>query len=209
MTSVAVVPEALAAAVSDLAGIGSAVSSARAAASPATTAIAAAGADEVSAAVSAVFSEFARDYQAAGAAAAVFHQRFVDALSSGAGAYAAAEAANASPLRALHTVECDVSGAINAPFLRFTGRPLFGNGANGTTVDGVGTAGGAGGWLFGDGGHGGASTAPGATGGAGGAGGWLFGDGGIGGAVGPATGAGNGGAGGAGGASGLLFGVGG
>lgn len=64
-----------------------------------------------------------------------------------------------------------MSGAINAPFLQFTGRPLFGNGANGTTVNGVGKAGGAGGWLFGNGGTGGTSANPGAIGGAGGNGG--------------------------------------
>ncbi|TVS86630.1 PE family protein, partial [Mycobacterium helveticum] len=179
MSLVTVAPEALAAAASDVATIGSVVNTAHAAASAATTTIAAAGADEVSTAISTVFSQYARDYQAAGAAAAAFHHRFVQALSSGAEAYEAAEAANANPLQALHTVERDVSGAINAPFLHFTGRPLFGNGANGTTVNGVGTAGGAGGWLFGNGGTGGTSTNPGATGGAGGAGGWLFGNGGT------------------------------
>jgi len=51
-------------------------------------------------------------------------------LNAAGGAYTAAEAANASPLR---TLEQDVLGAINAPFRALTGRPLIGNGASGAT----------------------------------------------------------------------------
>ncbi len=52
-------------------------------------ALLAAGADEVSAAVAAVFSSYAQQYQALSAAAAAFHDQFVRALAAGAGAYAA------------------------------------------------------------------------------------------------------------------------
>jgi hypothetical protein len=87
--------------------------------------------------------------------------------------------------------------------LALTGRPLIGNGANGTTnAQGVGTPGGPGGWLYGNGGDGGDSTASGVAGGAGGAAG-LIGNGGTGGLGGWAA------AGGAGGAGGWLYGNGG
>jgi hypothetical protein len=103
--------------------------------------------------------------------------------------------------------------AINDLVQNLTGRPLVGDGADGiTNAQGIGTAGGAGGWLYGNGGAGGISTAEGATGGAGGAAG-LIGNGGSGGASGwGATGGaggsggwlyGNGGAGGAGGPTGV------
>ncbi len=92
---------------------------------------------------------------------------------------------------------------INETSLTLTGRQLIGNGANGITdAQGVGTAGGAGGWLLGSGGMGGTSTAAGVAGGAGGAAG-LIGFGGAGG-----TGGANG-SGGAGGAGGLWLGNGG
>jgi hypothetical protein len=94
-------------------------------------------------------------------------------------------------------------GGVNGVVETLTGRPLFGNGADGTTnTQGVGTPGGAGGWLYGNGGDGGDSTAAGDAGGAGGAAG-LIGTGGIGGM------GGWGAAGGAGGTGGLLYGNGG
>ena len=94
-------------------------------------------------------------------------------------------------------------GAVNGVVQTLTGRPLIGNGANGTTnAQGVGTPGGPGGWLYGNGGDGGDSTAAGATGGAGGAAG-LIGTGGAGGM------GGWGAPGGAGGTGGLLYGNGG
>ena len=57
-----------------------------------------AAADEVSAAIAALFSGQAQEFQALGAQAAAFHEQFVQALRGAGGAYAAAEAANASPL---------------------------------------------------------------------------------------------------------------
>ncbi|WP_261898850.1 PE family protein, partial [Mycobacterium marinum] len=121
-------PEALAVAATDLAGIGSALQAANGAAAAPVTDVLAAGADEISAAVAAVFSGHARDYQALSAKMADFHQQFVQTLSTTGGSYAAAEAANASPLQA---VEQQVLGVINAPTQALLGRPLIGDGAAG------------------------------------------------------------------------------
>lgn len=122
MSNLLVTPELVAAAAADLAGIGSAIGAANAAAGAPTMALLAAGADEVSAAVAAVFSSYAQQYQALSAAAAAFHDQFVRALAAGAGAYAGAEAAN---------VEQQLLNAINAPTLALLGRPLIGNGPTG------------------------------------------------------------------------------
>ncbi len=115
-------PEMLGAAATDLASIGSAISTANAAAAAATTRVLAAGADEVSAAVAALFSGHAQTYQALSTQAAAFHQQIVQTLTSTAGAYASAEAAN---------VEQQLLGAINAPTMALLGRPLIGHGARG------------------------------------------------------------------------------
>ncbi|KDM94937.1 hypothetical protein EE54_12645, partial [Mycobacterium tuberculosis] len=144
---------------------------------------------------SGLFGMHGQTYQALSARAAAFHERFVQALATGGGAYAAAEAASVSPLQSALDL-------LNAPTQALLGRPLVGNGANG--APGTGANGGDGGILFGSGGAGG-SGAAGMAGGNGGAAG-LFGNGGAGGAGGSAT-AGAAGAGGNGGAGGLLFGT--
>jgi PPE-repeat protein len=59
-----------------------------AAAAP-TTGIVAAGADEVSAAVAALFSAHATEYQALSTSAAAFHEQFVQTLQAAGGSYAA------------------------------------------------------------------------------------------------------------------------
>lgn len=186
-------PEMLAAAATDLAGIRSAISAATAAAAAPTIQVAAAGADEVSLAISALFGQHAQAYQALSAQATIFHDQFVQALTSGGNLYAAAES---------HTVEQMVLNAINAPTQTLFGRPLIGDGANGTaenpdgqnggllfgnggngfTQTTAGVAGGNGGsaGLIGNGGAGGGGGA-GAAGGLGGNGGWLYGNGGAGG----------------------------
>jgi hypothetical protein len=89
-------PEILAAAASDLAGIGSAVIAANAAAITPTTAVVPAAADEVSALTAAQFATHAQMYQAVSAQAAAIHQIFVTTLGTSAGSYAATEAANAA-----------------------------------------------------------------------------------------------------------------
>ncbi|WP_079082804.1 PE family protein, partial [Mycobacterium tuberculosis] len=172
MSFVLVSPSQLMAAAADVAGIGSAISAANAAALAPTSVLAAAGADEVSAAVAALFSAHAGQYQQLGARAALFHEQFVQALTGAASAYASAEATN---------VEQQVLGLINAPTQALWGRPLIGNGGNGFSQTTAGLTGGTGGsaGLIGNGGNGGAGGA-GANGGAGGNGGWLYGSGGNG-----------------------------
>jgi hypothetical protein len=94
-------PETVSWAASDLARIGSMIDAAHAAAVAPTTAVLPAAADEVSAAIAALFSSHAQGFQALGAQAATFHTQFVQLMNAGAGSYASAEAANASPLQAV------------------------------------------------------------------------------------------------------------
>ena len=134
-------PQTLAAASADLSGIGEAIRAATASAAPSTTGIAAAAADEVSEAIARLFGSHAQDFQALSTQATAFQQQFAQALSGGAGSYAAAEAANGSLLQTLlqtvlltpeaQTLEQRVLTAVNTPSLALTGRPLIGNGAPG------------------------------------------------------------------------------
>ncbi|MCQ4365815.1 PE family protein, partial [Mycobacterium gordonae] len=169
MSFVNVLPAVLADAATDLAGIGFAVNAANQAAAVHTAAVLAAAEDEVSVAVAGLFEAHCRAYQSVGAQAAAFQGRFLGLLASGAGDYAAAEAAAAQPLQS-------VIGVINGQFVALTGRPLIGNGTNG--APGTGQSGTPGGWLVGNGGAGGSGTSSttddGGTGGAGAVGG-LFG----------------------------------
>ncbi|CCK65283.1 PE domain-containing protein [Mycobacterium canetti] len=96
MSYVSALPEVMAAAATDAASIGAVVATANRGVVGATTTVLAAAEDEVSAAIAAVFSAHGRGYQAISAQAAAFHERFVQALRGAAGAYAAAEVANAS-----------------------------------------------------------------------------------------------------------------
>jgi hypothetical protein len=178
MSFVVTSPDALVSASAGVGRIGSALSAAHAVASSATTSVAAAAGDEVSAAIAKLFGTFGHDFQSVSAQAALFHGEFVQALNGASGSYAAAEAANSAPLQAAAQ---DLRGlAAFSPVKDLTGRPLFGNGANGAS--GTGQAGGNGGWLFGNGGSGG-SGADGGNGGAGGSA-FLFGSGGAGGGAG-------------------------
>lgn len=184
MSYVIATPEMMATAAFDLARIGSQVSAASAVAAMPTTEVVAAGADEVSAGIAALFSAHAQEYQALSAQAAAFHDQFVHTLTAAARWYTATEIANAAAMRV-------VLGAVNAPTQTLLGRPLIGDGAHRTAP---GQPGGAGGLLFGNGGNG-AAGAVGQVGGAGGAAG-LFGIGGAGGAGGAGAPGGTGGTGG-------------
>ncbi|MGB9226444.1 PE family protein, partial [Mycobacterium sp.] len=178
MSFVFAAPEFLTAASSNLASLASNITAANAAASVPTSALLAAGGDEVSAAVASLFSAHAQAYQSISAQATAFHEQFVQLLNAGAGSYAAAEAANANPM-------ASVLDDINSPFQALLGRPLIGDGANG--VDGTGSNGQNGGLLWGNGGNGGSGGA-GQNGGNGGSGGFLYGNGGRGGAGGAVNG---------------------
>lgn len=97
MSFVIAVPEALTMAASDLANIGSTINAANAAAALPTTGVVAAAADEVSAAVAALFGSYAQSYQAFGAQLSAFHAQFVQSLTNGARSYVVAEATSAAP----------------------------------------------------------------------------------------------------------------
>src|SRR6516165_10616575 len=99
MSFVIAAPEFVTAAASDLASLGSTISSANAAAATPTTGVLAAAEDEVSAAIAALFSAHGQGFQALSAQAAAFHDQFVQTLTAGAGSYVGAEAANASLLQ--------------------------------------------------------------------------------------------------------------
>ncbi len=150
MSYLVVAPELVESAAADLESIRSSLNAAHVAAAVPTTGIAAAGADEVSAAVAALFGRFGQEYQTLSAQVSAFHQQFVQALTSGAGSYQAAEAASASPLQTiehdllgvinaptaaansspLQTIEQDLLGVINAPTEFLLGRPLIGTGSS-------------------------------------------------------------------------------
>jgi hypothetical protein len=119
-------PEYVAAAASDLENIRSSLSTANMAALAPTSGVLAAGGDEVSAMVAALFSSHAQAYQALSAQAASFHAQFVQLMNTGASRYALTEAANASPL--LETLGQDATGAVNS-VQALTGSPLAGGGA--------------------------------------------------------------------------------
>jgi len=99
MSFVLASPAAMATAATDVARIGSVISAANGTAAASTTEVAAAGADEVSAQIAALFGAHSRAYQAVSAQTAAFHDRFVQALNAGSCSYARTETANASPMR--------------------------------------------------------------------------------------------------------------
>ena len=92
------VPELIATAATDIAGIGSTLTAAHAVAAGPTTAIIPAAADEVSGAVAHLFSAHGAGFQALAGKAVAFHDQFVENLKAGAASYTGAEAVNASAL---------------------------------------------------------------------------------------------------------------
>jgi PE family len=110
-------PQELADAASDLAGVGSTLSTANATASAPTTGLLPAAADEVSTQIATLFSAHAQGFQRLSARAAAFHEQFVQALSASANTYATAEVNAAQTL--LH--------AVNAPAQTLLGHPLIGS----------------------------------------------------------------------------------
>jgi hypothetical protein len=128
MSWVIAAPEYVTAAASDLAGIASGLSASNAVAAFPTTAVLAAGADEVSATIAALFGAHASAYQALSQQALLFHEQFVQLMTGGAGQYAAAEALNSTPMQ-------DAAAAISAPGQALTGFP-FGGAAGGVSTAG-------------------------------------------------------------------------
>ncbi len=95
MSFVVAAPESITTAAADLGGIGSALERAAAAAAGNTTGLPAAAADEVSIAVSRLFSAFGQDFTTLTGQAAAVHAEFVNLLNGGAAAYLGTEIANA------------------------------------------------------------------------------------------------------------------
>lgn len=126
-------PEYVAAAASDLASIASMLGTANSAAAFPTSAVLAAGGDDVSAAIAAMFNAHAQAYQALSAQAAQFHQQFVQLMSGGAAEYASAEAANATPMQpgAVFSTDSNVGPG---------GSRLTGDGASGASGHSTGTS---------------------------------------------------------------------
>jgi hypothetical protein len=95
MSFVTTQPEALSAAATSLAGIGTTMTAQNAAVAAPTTGVIPAAADEVSALTAKQFAVHAQMYQAVSAQAEAIHQLFVSTLGTSATSYAATEAANA------------------------------------------------------------------------------------------------------------------
>jgi hypothetical protein len=119
MSLLNVVPDAVTAAARNLQDIGTVVKYATGAAAAQTTAIAAPAADEVSAAITALFGTNAQEFQALSAQATAFHDRFASLLGGGAAQYLSTEAANAQQT---------LVNAVNTPAQALLGRPLVGTG---------------------------------------------------------------------------------
>ena len=95
MSFVTTQPEALSAAATSLAGIGTTMSAQNAAVAAPTTGVIPAAADDVSALTATQCAVHAQMYQAVSAQAEAIHQLFVSTLGTSATSYAATEAANA------------------------------------------------------------------------------------------------------------------
>lgn len=121
-------PDMLAATAADVAGIGSSLRAANAAAATPTTAVVAAAGDEVSAAIASLFSGQAQQFQSLSAQAAAFHAQFTQLLTGAGSAYADAEATTTS---ALQTMQQDVLNTLNGP-ATLLGHPLIDNPAAST-----------------------------------------------------------------------------
>jgi hypothetical protein len=88
-------PDSVTAAAGNLAGIGSTLEAATAAAASPTTSVATAAADEVSIAISQLFGGYGQEFQTVSAQAAAFHNEFVNLLDGAAAAYLSTDIANA------------------------------------------------------------------------------------------------------------------
>ncbi len=114
MSQVIAAPEMLLTAAGEVKSIGSAINAGGAAAAGSTTGVLAAAEDEVSKAISALFSEYAEDYHAVLRQAATFHTDFTRALAAAGAAYTQAEAAATQVLLGSAQTGTNTSGAIGA-----------------------------------------------------------------------------------------------
>jgi hypothetical protein len=138
MAYVSTAPAAIAAAASQLEGIGNSFAAESSAAAAPTTAVAPAGSDEVSALQAGVFSTYGQLYQTVSAEAQAIHQQFVNLLLQSSGSYQETEAANqagaaASALAnsgssaAAQPAQGTITDLINGLTSFLTGSPLSSN----------------------------------------------------------------------------------
>jgi hypothetical protein len=113
MAYVNTTPAAIAAAATQLEGIGNSFSAESTAAAGPTTALAPAASDEVSALQAGVFSTYGQLYQTVSAEATAIHQQFVNLLQTSSGSYQDAEAANATQAAA-NSVSSGASSAASS-----------------------------------------------------------------------------------------------
>jgi triacylglycerol lipase len=116
-------PDMMTSAATELATIGSDLGAAHSAAAAETTAVLAAAEDEVSTAIAALFSDHGHGFRAVCTQAARFHTQFVQALTSSAGSYAGAEAANLAALK--YTLETAIFGSPAISPVPATQHPTF------------------------------------------------------------------------------------
>ena len=114
MAYVSTVPAAIAAAATQLEGIGNSFSAESAAAAAPTTAIAPAASDEVSALQAGMFSTYGQLYQTVSAEAQAIHQQFVNLLQSSSNSYQETESANQAGAAASSLSERDRRAASSA-----------------------------------------------------------------------------------------------
>jgi PE family/PPE-SVP subfamily C-terminal region len=149
MSHVTTAPAALAAAATQLEGVGSSFATESSAAAGSTTAISPAAADEVSILQSSAFSTYGQLYQTVSAQAQAIHQQFVNLLQQSSGSYQETEGANqagtaASALSntassaAAQPAQGGITGAITSLTSFLQGLPLVNNSLFGTGLDEVG-----------------------------------------------------------------------
>ena len=97
MSLLIVTPDVLSSAARDLAAVQASLSAANGTAFADTTPMLAAGTDEVSTAIAALFSAHGQEYQALSSQVETFHEGFLRALAAGAASYAGAAAAASAP----------------------------------------------------------------------------------------------------------------
>jgi hypothetical protein len=115
MSFVIAAPSLVESAATDLAGIRSSLAEAASTAAFPTTGIASAAQDEVSIAVATLFGNVGQEFQALNASAQAFHAQFVELMNTGAGAYAAAEAANAGQTLVNGGIVGNIGGTLGGP----------------------------------------------------------------------------------------------
>jgi hypothetical protein len=138
MSFVTTVPQAIAAAATQLEGIGNSFSAESSAAATPTTAVAPAASDEVSTLQASTFSTYGQLYQTVSAEAQAIHQQFVTLLQSSSNSYQGTESANAAQAAAnsassgassaaSSAAPTTITGGISALTALISGTPLVNN----------------------------------------------------------------------------------